>query len=112
MIEAWMLADQSALRQVIGTDLSPQTLGLSSRPAEVERDANPKRTLNEVIQRAIATRPHRRRQLDFSTRQESLARTINLDTLHAVPSYREFIMNFKKTLARLNFISWNSLEEE
>lgn len=111
MIEAWMLADQSALCQVIGTDLSPQNLGLPSRPTEVERDANPKRTLNAVIQRAISARPHRRRQLDFSTRQESLARTVNLDTLYSVPSYREFILNFKKTLAELKFISWNYLEE-
>lgn len=111
MIEAWMLADHSALRQVIGTDLSPKNLGLPSRPTEVERDANPKRTLDEVIQRAISTRPHRRRQLDFSTRQESLARTINLDTLHSVPSYRDFILKFRKTLSELNFISWNHSEE-
>lgn len=111
MIEAWMLADHIALREVIGTDLSPQNLGLPSRPAEVERDANPKRTLNEVIQRVISNRPHRRRLLDFSTRQEYLARKINLDTLYLVPSYKDFFMNFKKTLAELNFISWKNSEE-
>jgi hypothetical protein len=60
MIEAWMLADHNALRTIIETDMSPKNLGLPSKPAEVERDANPKRTLNEVIQRAISDRPHRR----------------------------------------------------
>jgi hypothetical protein len=53
-----------------------------------------------------------RRQLDFSARQESLARKINLDILYLVPSYREFFLNFKRTLAELNFISWNSSQEE
>jgi hypothetical protein len=111
MIEAWMLADHSALCEVIGTNLSPQILGLPSRSAEVERDANPKQTLKEVIQKALSHRPQRRRQLDFTTRQESLARRINLNTLYSVPSYREFFINFKKTLAELNFIPWNHLEE-
>jgi hypothetical protein len=107
-----MLADHTALCEVIGTDLSPQILGLPSRPAEVERDAHPKQTLNQVIQRAISHRPHRRRQLDFTTRQETLARKINLNTLHNVPSYKLFSINFKKTLAELNFITWDHSEEE
>jgi len=53
-----------------------------SKPAEVERDADPKRTLREAIQKAISNRPHRRRHIDLATRQESLARKINLDTLY------------------------------
>ena len=111
MIEAWMLVDHNALCEVIGTNLSPQILGLPSRSAEVERDANPKQTLKEVIQKALSHRPQRRRQLDFTTRQESLARRINLNILYSVPSYREFFINFKKTLAELNFIPWNHSEE-
>jgi len=54
---------------------------------------------------------YRRRHLDFSTRQEPLARKIDLDTLYFVPSYREFFINFKRTLAELNFISCNYSEE-
>ena len=111
MIEAWMLADHSALCEVIGTNLSPQILGLPSRSAEVERDANPKRTLNEVIQRAISHRPHRRRQLDFSIHEEFLANMINLDILYLVPSYNASLLNLKKILAELNFIPWNHSEE-
>jgi hypothetical protein len=65
-----------------------------------------------VIQRAISHRPHRRRQLDFTTRQETLARKINLNTLYNITSYKEFFMNFKKTLAQLNFITWDNSEEE
>jgi Domain of unknown function (DUF4276) len=65
MVEAWMLADDIALREIIGTEMSPQNLGLPSRPALVEIDANPKETLNGVIRRATSNYPARRRQLDF-----------------------------------------------
>ncbi|HZO71055.1 MAG TPA: DUF4276 family protein [Ktedonobacteraceae bacterium] len=103
-IEAWMLADYKALQETIGTDMSPQNLGLPARPALVEADANPKRTLQEVINRAIAARSQRRRRFDFNTRQEALARRINLDTLALVPSYKEFVDEFKRILTILNFI--------
>jgi hypothetical protein len=111
MIEAWMLADHNALCEVIGTNLSPQILGLLSRSAEVERDANPKQTLKQVIQKAISHRPRRRRQLDFSIHEEFLANMINLDTLYLVPSYKAFFLNLKKTLAELKFIPWNHSED-
>ena len=104
MIESWMLADHTALREVIGTDLSPENLGLPSRPALVEFDANPKQTLNDVIQKALSNRPQRRRQIDFNTRQETLARKIDPNVLHSVPSYKEFSDNFKNTLEKLHFI--------
>ncbi len=39
------------------------------------------------------------------------ARKINLDILYLVPSYREFFLNFKRTLAELNFISWDHSQE-
>lgn len=55
MVEAWMLADHLALREVIGTDISPQNLGLPNRPAEVERDADPKRTLKEYYRKLFLT---------------------------------------------------------
>jgi hypothetical protein len=104
MIEAWMLADHTALRETIGTDISPEKLGLPSRPALVELDANPKQTLKDVIQRSLSGCPNRRRRIDFNTRQETLGRRINLDTLNAVPSYRDFVLDLKKTLAEINFI--------
>jgi len=108
MIEAWMLADHIALRATIGTDISPENLGLPSRPALVELDANPKHTLNEVIRKAISHRSRRHRQIDFNARQETLARTIDLSVLGSVPSYKEFVINFKQTLLEINFISQDS----
>ncbi|HLG64891.1 MAG TPA: DUF4276 family protein [Ktedonosporobacter sp.] len=103
-VEAWMLADYQALRETIGTDMSSQNLGLPARPALVEAVANPKRTLEEVISRAFANHPQRRRRPDFSTRQEALARRINLDTLASVPSYMEFVNELRNILTVLNFI--------
>lgn len=104
MIEAWMLADYRALQETIGTDMSPQDLGLPPKAALVEADANPKRTLQEVISRAIANRTQRRRRFEFGTRQEALARRIDLDTLALVPSYREFVNELRSILTILNFI--------
>ncbi len=111
MIEAWMLADHSAFRETIGTDISPQNLGFPARPALVETDANPKQTLNEIIRKAQAGRSQRHRSFDFSTRQESLARRIGLDILLTIPSYKTFVLDFKKILAQLNFISLDHREE-
>jgi len=48
--------------------------------------------------------PQRRRRFDFSTRQEALARRINLDTLASVPSYTEFVNELRSILTALNFI--------
>ena len=104
MIEAWMLADYRALQETIGTDITPQNLGLPAKPAQVEADANPKGTLKEVISRAVANRPRHRRKLDFNTRQEALARRINLDILTSVPSYQQFVYDLKNILTILHFI--------
>lgn len=108
MIEAWMLADPETLREVIGTDISTQNLGLPNKAAQVEFDSDPKRTLREVVQKANVARS-RRRQIDLSTRYERLARQISLERLSNVPSYKQFVHDLAKTLAELQFIPLNAV---
>jgi hypothetical protein len=110
MIEAWMLADYNALRGTIGTNASSEKLGLPARPALVERDANPKHTLNEIMRKANANRSHRHQKIDINRRYELLARNIDLDVLALVPSYREFKKVLTKTLAKLHFLPFTLSE--
>lgn len=64
-VEAWLLADGEALRQVIGSDLSLHALGIPQTATSIEGLANPKQTLGEIVGRAMAGRPRRRRNLNL-----------------------------------------------
>lgn len=100
--EAWMLADSAALCEVVGTRLDARSLGLPQYAHLVESDADPKRTLNQVIQAALADRPRRRRRLDAGTLYEPLARQISLARLQAVPSYTRFVIDLTHLLIGLH----------
>ncbi len=94
MTEAWMLADGEALLDVIGANRGPQDLRLP-KASEVERDANPKRTLNEIVRnvnlnRCSSKRSSYRRKIDIDSRYEHLAGSIDLSKLAFVPSYKAF----------------------
>ena len=99
-----MLADHDAIREIFGTNMTAQSLGLCDRTILVERYTNPKNKLNEMIRRINANRPRRRQQIDLNTRYEPLARLINLNILSNVPSYRQFVDDFTQTLRKLHFI--------
>jgi hypothetical protein len=105
MTEAWMLADAEALRVVIGTRLVSQQFGLPARARDLESDPDPKQTLHEVVSRALADRPRRRRRLDRSDLDEPLARQISLARLAEIPSYQQFVANLRLALRSLHFIA-------
>jgi hypothetical protein len=102
MTEAWMLIDSEALRSVIGTNIEAQALGLPTRAQQVESDRDPKQTLIQAIQNAIADRPRRRRRINLGTVYEPLARLINLERLSAVPAYQQFVSDMTETLIALH----------
>src|SRR6266567_5305566 len=52
MTEAWMLADPDALRTVLGTKMEASTLGIPLQAKRVEKELDPKETLNHVIKKA------------------------------------------------------------
>ena len=94
MTEAWMLADREALLYAIGVFGKPQGLRLPNA-SEVERDANPKHTLNEIVRqanlnRSSSKRSSYRRKIDISDRYEYLAGRVDLSKLALVPSYQTF----------------------
>lgn len=102
MTEAWLLADPDALRAVIGTRMDAQALGLPARSRQVESDPDPKQTLQQVIQTALANRPRRRRRLSLGSLYEPLARQINLEQLNMIPAYQQFVDDLTKTLINLH----------
>src|SRR5713226_4980392 len=105
MTEAWMLAaDHDLLREVIGTSLRAQELGLVNRARQVESDPNPKQTLKQIMQRAYTERSRRHREVDLSPLYAPLGRRISLDRLNDVPSYQQFVDDLTATLRTLNLI--------
>lgn len=102
---------RGTLCEVVGTSINPRDAGLPGRAALVEQYSNPKNILNEFMRQVNNTRPSRHRQIDFATRYDPLARQIDLDMLATVPSFKMFVDNLTKTLAKLHFIPLESLPE-
>lgn len=102
--EAWMLVDPDALCDVIKTNVQPHSLGMPVRAHQVESDPTPKQTFREVIQRALANRPRRRRHIDVADIQGPLARQIRLERLRRVSSYQQFEHSMIAALIALHMI--------
>jgi hypothetical protein len=105
MVEAWMLADGKALLNSVGVDAPSLDLRLP-KVSEVERDANPKRTLNEIVRevnlkRSSSKRTARRQEININECYEDLALNINLDVLAFVPSYQTFKDDLTKVLTSI-----------
>lgn len=105
MTEAWMLADGEALIGVIGASRNPQSLRLP-KVSEVERDADPKHTLNEILRtvnlsRSSSKRSSYRQSLDLNDCYEPLASLIDLNKLALVPSYKAFRDDLAEVLAAI-----------
>lgn len=104
-VEAWMLADAEALRQVVGTSVDANVLGLPARPHQVESEPDPKWRLQQAVQVALANRPRRRRQLNIGELYEPLARRIRLVQSRGVPAYRQFVNDLTGALVELG-LAW------
>ena len=105
MTEAWMLADNDALRNIIGALQTAQHLNLPARPALVEGIADPKARLREVLAAVQAERTRRRRtQRKIADLYEPLARQIDLNRLYLAPSFAQFQEDLCAGLEQLGFI--------
>ena len=105
MTEAWMLADAEALCAIIGTVMGAADIGLPLQPHEVEGIADPKRVLHQAIQRALAGRPRRRRQIERAEIDEPLARQISLAKLARVPAYQQFTDDLRHALRTVHILN-------
>lgn len=107
MIEAWMIADVSTLREVIGTRVAASELGLPQHPRQVESVPEPKRLLLQAVAQALSDRPRRRRnpQRELAILQEPLAGQIRLEELRRVPAFQEFEIAVHNALRAMQLAS-------
>ena len=103
-IEAWMLADHEQLRLAIGTKMEAHALGIPEKARMVESIARPKQKLREAVQKAYASRPKRKREVDIDFLYQLLGEQLKLDRLDEVPAYQQFVFDLTKALERLGFI--------
>ncbi len=103
-VEAWLMADAGSLCTTIGTSLQPQDIRIPVRAEEIERIADPKQRLREIIRLAYAARPRRRRSVEPGELYEPLANRIRLADLERLPSYQHFLRDLDTALRSLHFI--------
>jgi hypothetical protein len=101
MTEAWMVADKEALKEELGTQKNNQELGLTFPLKQVEKIADPKSKIQEIIRIAL---PARRRKLQISSLYSPLGQQVSLDILEQLPSYLKFKKNLTNALIKLNYI--------
>ncbi|MHA6763028.1 hypothetical protein [Streptacidiphilus sp. PAMC 29251] len=87
--EAWTLCDPEAFRSVKGADPAL----LPKQPKDVERIADPKRVLGDVLRGA-----------DAMTVLGRLGRDVRLDRLQLIPAYRAWLDELTRALKELHFL--------
>ncbi|OAD20074.1 hypothetical protein THIOM_004244 [Candidatus Thiomargarita nelsonii] len=105
MTEAWMVADKEALKEELGTQKNNQELGLTFPLKQVEKIADPKSKIQEIIRIAFKDLPARRRKVQISSLYSPLGQQVSLDILEQLPSYLKFKTNLTNALIKLNYIS-------
>lgn len=103
MIESWMLADKTLLKQLIDASSRTDTeLGLDRNP---ESYANPKEAIEDAIRISFAGKSKRRRdQIRISDLYEILGNELGLEKLRTIPSYRHFENNVRNTLKSMGLL--------
>lgn len=102
MTEAWMLADKQLLKEEIGTNMSDEDLGLTRHPENI---ANPKATIEKVLEIAQQNLPKRRSRLTIGELYQTIGQSIPLEKLETLNSYREFKSSAVEALKKLNYLN-------
>lgn len=83
--ETWAILDGDALRQVLGTTLTDQAMGLPRTAREAEKVKDPKALLNHAFK---ATQPTgRRKSLGTSPHLAAMGECVALDKLRGAASF-------------------------
>ncbi|MBR2030680.1 MAG: DUF4276 family protein [Alistipes sp.] len=101
MIEAWMLADTSLLKDEIGTHMSDTDLGINKDP---ETYADPKQVIESAIRIATSDLPKRRPRISIAELYGILGDTISLDKLLQQDSYKKFHNCVRQAYKTLHYI--------
>jgi hypothetical protein len=104
MTEAWMLADPDALCTVLGKKVDARIVGMPTKAKLVEKEFNPKTTLDRVIKLVHPKESKGKRQAFKKDLYQQLGSEISLKRLGDVPSYQQFVEDMTVALRRLNFI--------
>jgi len=100
--ETWAIWDGDALRQVFGSTLSDQDLGLAVNANLVESMADPKAALNQAF---LATQPSgRRRRQGVSPMLNALGEQASLERLRQLAGFARFEDELKQALRQLNIL--------
>ena len=101
--EAWAILDGDALRQVLGTTLTDQALGLPRTARDAEKAKDPKALLNQAFK---ATQPTgRRKSLGTSPYLGALGEQVALDKLRDAPSFATLEAKLTDALRRLAILN-------
>lgn len=101
MIEAWMLADKTLLKEEIGTNLSDSALGIARDP---EKIADPKAVISEAIRIATAGKSRRRQSLSIAELYGAIGTSLSLDALLSLSSYRIFRQSVEETFRKIGYL--------
>jgi hypothetical protein len=100
--ETWAIWDGDALRQVFGTTLSDQDLGLAGNANSVESMADPKAALNHAF---YATEPSaRRKKQGVSPMLNALGEQVSLERLRQIAGFALFEAELKQALRHLKIL--------
>jgi len=101
MIEAWMLADTSLLKEQIGTTLTDRELGLYRAPESI---ADPKRVIIDAIAKAEERKPKKSRGLSIGDLYGIIGDKISLDSLRTLSSYNAFYSFAENSLRTIRYV--------
>lgn len=102
MVEAWMLADKELLKEEMGTRMSDEELGINRMP---ELYLDPKATIIQAIGKSNRTTTRRhRKDLDISELYASIGARLELEKLHLLPSYRQFVDEVREAYRQLGLL--------
>lgn len=103
MTEAWMLADRDLLRDEIGTDKTIEQLNLPTRLNQIERNTDPKKTIQDAIDFAFIDKP-KRKKVDIGALYTPISQQIDLSILENLSSYQKFKNASREALRALNYL--------
>jgi hypothetical protein len=100
--EAWVVADGDALRNVLGSTLSDDVLGLPMSPYDVEAQLDPKEVLRSAFWATGPTGQRRRR--GTSPMLNALGEQIALQRLRRLPSFQLLEADLRSALRAMRIL--------
>jgi len=104
MTEAWMLADIESLKKQLGNTKTKPELDVRFPLKSLEKMANPKSKIHEIIKITFKSLPARKRRVNIGSLYSPLGQQVNLEFLEQLPSYLKFKKILTEALIRLNYL--------